>query len=529
MPSGLPQAIPTVAPTRQVTKTQIVPAPNGGMNALDMLAALPPTDSIYQYNLVPSQYGARVRTGTSSWATNIGGGAAVNSVIPYNGSVSSNDKLFAVGPAGIYDISSEGANNPAALVTFGTQTGLAGVGGYCAMSTLGGHFEAYCDEVNGYYLYTEGTGWAQVTGGQVTGIAPSTLVWPCVYANRLWFVQQGTSFAWFLPTGAVIGAASQFNFGTVFRKGGYLVALYTWTLDGGNGINDYLVAISSSGDVAIFQGTDPTVATSFSLVGVWYIGPPPAGRRIAGAFGGDLYVLSSYGLLPLSKLITGVLIQNDANYLSRKISPLITAQMSTQRLNFGWEVRLIPSENLLLISTPLEITPNIQFVQSLNTQGWAIYRNINYNTGDAWDGQFYIGDTKGNVWWHTGSTDNGNNIAWSLLTSYQEYMEVGRYHRVQFIRPVFLGVVSPQYAVQAKYDYNLDEVLAPTSGGATPAPAWDVGIWDVALWGGGQEPVSIVNGATGIGRAFAIGLNGNSNSALTLIRFDIMYDSGNYL
>lgn len=522
-PSGLPTAV------QQVLKTQIVPAPQGGVNALDMLASIGPTDSIYQYNLIPSQYGCRARTGLSSWATAVGTGN-VNTILPYNGSIGANDKLFAAGKNGIFDISAQGTNNPGALVTFGNTGTLAGFGGFQNMATLGGHFMAYCDELNGYYLYTEGTGWAAVTTGQVTGVNPNTFVWPCLYQNRLWMVQGGTATAWYLPTGAVIGAATQFNFGTVFRRGGYLVGLYTWTLDGGNGINDYLVAISSAGDVAIYQGSDPSVATSFSLVGVWYIGPPPSGRRIAGIFGGDIYLLSSYGLLPLSKLIAGILIQNQSEYLSRKINPLIVNEMATQRTTMGWEVRLIPDQNLLLISVPTTVNPYIQFVQSLNTEGWAIYRNIQYNTGDAWDGNFYIADQAGNVNWHTGNTDNGAAINWSMLSSYQEYQEIGSYHLIDFIRPVFLGVVQPTYAVLAKYDYDLSEVVATQIAGPSPGPAWDVSKWDVGLWGGGEIPLTSIRGGGGtMGRAMAIGMIGSSTSDVTLLRFDLMYHSGGQL
>jgi len=290
------------------------------------------------------------------------------------------------------------------------------------------------------------------------------------------------------------------------------------------------VAISSSGDVLIYQGTDPSVATSWSLVGEWYIGPPPAGRRNVSSFGGDLYVLSSYGLLPLSKLIAGVLIQNQTEYVSRKISPLINSTMATLRTTKGWEVRLVPSENLILIAAPpFGNAPQQQFVQSLNTQGWAIYRDLAYNTGNSWNGAFYIGDTLGNVYLHTGNTDLGLAIKWSMLSSFQEYEEIGRYHRVHLIRPVFLSLVAPSFAVQVKYDYDLSEVLAPPSSSVISGALWDVAKWDVGLWGGGSVPISVVRGGSGIGRAMAVGMNGSSTADTILLRFDLMFDTGNFL
>lgn len=531
--SGLPQVSPGLR-SPQTTKTVLIPAPNGGINVLDMLVATPQEDSILQYNLIPSYYGTRVRTGITQWAQQLGAGANVRTIIPYNGSTSANDKLFAAGQLGIYDISVFGANNPAAAIAFGTADTTSGLGGSVAFATLAGNFIAYCDESNGYYTFTQGTGWLKVTLGggatQVTPPDPATLVWPCSFKTRLWFVQKNTATAWYTASGALYGTLTQFNFGDKFRHGGFLVGLYTWTLDGGVGIDDYLVAVSSSGDVLVYQGTDPSVATSFSLVGQWYIGPPPAGRRITGSFGGDLYILSSYGLLPLSKLISGILIQSEQEYLTRKVSPIINTLMASGRLSLGWEVKVVPSENLILIGTPLQVpAASQQLVQNLNTQGWAFYRNLPYFTGDAWNGAFYIGDQTGHVYLHTGNTDLGVAVNFSLLTSYQEYQEVGNYHRIQFVRPVFLAAVSPQYAITAKYDYDLSEALAPTAGALPPNPAWDIALWDIALWGGTYVTFAPVVGTGGMGRAMALAMNGQSTTDTILLRFDMMFDTGGYL
>jgi hypothetical protein len=98
-----------------------------------------------------------------------------------------------------------------------------------------------------------------------------------------------------------------------------------------------------------------------------------------------------------------------------------------------------------------------------------------------------------------------------------------------FIRPVFISTEAPAYGVQARFDYNLSEVLVPTVPGSPPNPAWDVSHWDNALWGGTNVETESVRGATGMGRAMAVGMNCSSVVDTILIRFDVMYDSGNYL
>ena len=79
--------------------------------------------------------------------------------------------------------------------------------------------------------------------------------------------------------------------------------MYNWSLDGGDGIDDYLVVVGSSGDVSVWQGTDPK--SDFGTVGSWQIGDIPYGRRIGVEYGGDLFLLSIYGLISLSSLLNG--------------------------------------------------------------------------------------------------------------------------------------------------------------------------------------------------------------------------------
>lgn len=52
------------------------------------------------------------------------------------------------------------------------------------------------------------------------------------------------------------------------------MAAETWTLDSGEGLDDYLVVTTSEGQVGVFRGTDPTSVATWGLVGVWNLGEP---------------------------------------------------------------------------------------------------------------------------------------------------------------------------------------------------------------------------------------------------------------
>ena len=79
--------------------------------------------------------------------------------------------------------------------------------------------------------------------------------------------------------------------------GGELVGLYNFTMDGGDGVDDYLVALSRAGDVVIYRGDDPSLIDLWNIVGTFYVGELPAERRVANEYGGDLYIISVFGMI----------------------------------------------------------------------------------------------------------------------------------------------------------------------------------------------------------------------------------------
>lgn len=528
-------------PVRQLSQTIPLPAPTLGINAVDGLADMGPRDSIFSYNLYPSQYGLRVRNGYREHAINVGTDGGGRTIMPYIGSVDAENVLFATSQEGIFDITASGDTFTAAI-TFTTQDANSGYGQFTAYTTIGGHFLLYCDESNGYYIYTESTGtWAKIAlgvgAGEVSGVDPGDLVSVINHKERLWFVEKDSANAWYLPAGQITGVATKFNFGSRFKKGGKLVNLYPWTVDGGSGIDDYLVAVSSSGDVIIFRGTDPDVDTDWFLQGTWYIGRPPTGRRIGGSVGGELYLLSTYGVLPVSRLLSGAVVQDQDTAVSKRITPLIQAQLENFIDTLGWEIQLIPSENLLLVSVPRAVgSADIQFVQAINTRAWGLYRNLPYYTGGEWNGDFYFADGEGKVYIHSGyadAVDLGNTtseeVEFSLLTAFQDIPPVGHFKRVHFIRAVFLAQGIPGYDVSPRYDYQLEENDPVVATSSASGAAWDSAVWDIDIWGGGFTVTQEVTGGQGMGRAIAVALRGQTAVKTTLVSLAIVHDGGGIL
>lgn len=515
----------------QLEKSSL-PAPMKGINALDSLMRSAPGESIYAYNLVPGQYGLVVRNGYREWVTNVVGTGGVKTIVPVKGFLSTQDRLFGISADGIYEISAS-TSAPTKRLDYATKTTEAGWASWCSFTTVAGQFIPICDELNGYSYYdpvadtfttpTFGGG-----AGQISGIDPAKLAFVISHKGRLWFIERDSSRAWYLPVGLLTGAATLFDFGNKFVFGGSLAGLYPFTIDGGLGAEDYLVAVSTSGDVVVYLGTDPSVAANWDQKGIWYIGDIPKGRRLADVYGGDLLLLSAYGVIPLSRVMAGADLSNEDAYLSRNISNFINTDMQSFRAQRGWEIKSYPPGNLLLVATPKQIGLSYkQYAQNTFTKGWGIYRDLIYQTAEIWNGKLYVGTSDGRILLHEGNVDGTTlagtgsvEINWSLLTMY-----AGDYANKMpsFVRPYFMSSQRPSTQIKILFDFDINEPPGNVAYSGSSGSVWDVGLWDSAIWGGGLNPFQGVAGVGGIGHYMAIAMKGSSISDTRFIGFDACY------
>jgi hypothetical protein len=587
---------PRSPPRPQTLQTAQIPAPVGGFNAVDVGSAMPALDCPYSYNLIRSEQGLRVRLGYREWATGLAGSAdsQVRTVLPYLGSTSTAHRLFAVTSTGIWDVTESddytvppawapgtdydagdlvtsngntysadiggesGANAPedqttwydgnmdwtfvevhvVAAVTFGTQTGMAGYGVSHAVVTAGGHFLLYADEANGLYKYTESTDtWAAVT--DITGVNEADIRFVAVFKNRVWLLEKDSQKAWYLDAGAISGAATQFPFtaGGSFRHGGHIVGLYNWTYDGGAGIDDALVAISSGGDILVYQGTNPAVAADFGLKGVWFCGGVPAGRRIATDYGGELLIMSILGVLPLSKLVLGASIEDAALYATEKIGPYFNLKASTNKALKNWSIHIHPTDNALLITVPTAPdTATEQLAMAFGGKAWGVYRDLPIFSAGVWDGQMYFGTTDGRICINDGYVDGVEladpsaytPVSWSVLTAFRS-LENASHKQIRMVQPTILSQTpNPTVGVTAKYDFDISEPAAPVGTGPLNG-TWGTAEWDEDVWGGDYVSSQPIIGTVGMGRDVAVALRGTAIGRTTLVGMKVWYELGGTL
>lgn len=522
-----------------------IPAPMGGLNTIAAGTAMPEGDCVQLWNMVNGEHGLRSRLGTREWCTGLTGTLdnQVRSELPFAGSSAdgTDDKLFATTSTGIWDVSSSSAS-PTQVLAFTSATGDAGYGVCHAMVTAAGHFLLYADEENGYHVYTSSTDtWAKVAlgggGTEVSGVDPGELCFVMVWKSRVWFVQRDTTKAWYLAAGSIYGTATALDLdrSAQFRAGGELVGLWNWTLDGGIGIDDHLVCVSRGGDVAIYQGSDPSDAATFALRGTWSVGAFPAGRRVATNLGGDLLLLSKSGVRQVSQLVTGG--EGSGVYQTAKIANLFNSLTLTRSELPGWALYLHPEDNALIVAVPTTSGNDTeQLSQSLWSRGWSRYRDLPLFSAAVWGKKLFLGTADGRVLVNDGYVDgvtladpsSYTPVQWSLLTPFRN-LGNGRQKQVQMIRPTLLAEsTSVFYEAEARYKYDLSEI-DDVALGTTYGDVWDTGVWDTATWSSDYQPTQSATGAAGMGVDVAIALRGTATSRTVLVGMDVLFTQGGFL
>lgn len=529
----------------------LIPAPTKGVDARNPLSAMSPNNCIYAYNLVPEEYGLDLRFGYRQYQINAvsSTGLGFKTLMVYEGLTAGDTKLFGVTNEGIWDVTVEGAT-PVLKYAFSTDTtAAAGHGVYSNYLTdAGDQIMFYADSKNGLFTYTKATNaWTVTTG--MTNVTEANVDFVVVHKQRIWLIERDASSAWYLPVGAKAGAATQFFFGSKFSHGGKLIGLINWSVDGGQGIDDYLVAVGSGGDVIPYQGSDPAATTdtygvSWSSRGTYYIGRIPAGRRFYSEYSGELYLLSSFGLIGMSDILKGVDIQaTNTSSLTYPISKVLRTQLLITGESLGWEPIFLPGIGKLLITSPPDPETGIytQYSMSLTVEGWGYWRGPPISVAVEWKNKVYFGTTDSNIFVMDGYRDNalldttaanalGDPIQFSVLTSYSDGGSPGTTKRLQYVRPNFLATQPPAYQSKVFYDYQVVEVdFAFPIAEVNPDSTWDVSMFDAGLWGtGGLTTEDRLQGGSGMGRAVAVALRGESAAEAQLIAFDVSWTTGGF-
>lgn len=499
---------------------KIVPSPIGGWDAISPLAVMEPKYAAAITNWVPRPGWVELRGGYNAWCQGITT-SPVETVMAYRAPQSGGtQKLFAASGSQIWDVSNQGA---AVLAQSGLSSDQFQ---YVNFTPAGG--SSYLLAVNGINpgIYEfNGTSWSNVS---ISGTGSGVFIQINIHKRRVWLIPPNSTGIYFLGTDAIAGSGTLLDLGAFMSRGGYLVAMATWTVDGGNGPDDMAVFISSQGQVIIYKGTDPTNANAWALVGVFDMAIP-IGRRCFFRLGADVILITQQGLIPLSQALPFDPSASRSVALTNRIQNAILLAAQNYLGNFGWQFISFPQQGLFLLNIPqVQNSTQVQYVQNAQTGAWTQFTGWNANCFEVFNNNLYFGDNKGNVnIAYTAGLDLVSPILADVQCAFNYLDEPGRLKNATMVRPFLVadGTLTP--TMQIDVDFGTATVSSPVTI-LTPAGAiWDTSLWDSSIWSLGTAPVINWLSCVGFGTALAlrmiVNLAGGSQSATVQ---SSVFDSG---
>jgi len=385
-----------------------------------------------------------------------------------------------------------------------------------------------------YTMATTPSGNASVVGTYtvlgITGVDSSTFVHVNLFKNRLYFTQENTLKVWYLPTNAIGGAAQVLDFGGIARNGGYIQAMGTWTLDAGYGVDDFAVFITNMGEVIVYQGTDPSSASTWALKGVWQIGYV-FNRRCFFKWAGDLLILTNDGLMPLTAELQSSRL-DPRIALTDKIFQAVATAAQNYNTNFGWQIMYFAKPQMLILNIPITGGTQ-QFVMHTITKSWANFTGINATCFQMYYDNCYFGGSGfvGQFW--NGNSDAGTNINATAQQAYNYFDARGQLKRWTMVRPIIQtdkGIPTVFAGLSLDFDAASPVNTLSFNPALVTEGIWDTSDWDAGKWGNGLVTTKNWQGVAGVGYAASLTLNiASQNIELHWDSTDFVMEKGGIL
>lgn len=500
---------PTQRQKPRTSQPALFPAPIGGWianrsKALARDPSLPPGAAMLE-NWFPTATGIKMRRGTQRHATLGLGSDPVFSLFTYH--VGTQEQLFAATMTTIYDVSnitvstpmeigvgddnSLGANDPETVLGETADPGVVMLTGFSSgdwtvapMTTAGGNFIRGVNGADTPWVY-DGASFAVIpalTFGAGDQAEPQDMSFVWSYKQRHFFIRKNTLDAYYLPVNQVGGEMTIFPMGAVFTLGGSLLFGASWSLSGSSsgGLGAQCIFVTTEGEVAVYQGSNPSSATDWSLVGVYRIGRP-LGREAFIRAGGDIIIATTIGFVPLSAAIN---IDAAALASSTTSSPIEEAWTdAVQRRGLGdWQCVTWQDEGMALIAPPVS-DERVVFVVNIKTGAWCKFTGWQPRCWAVWRGGLYFGSDGGRVVRAsiTGA-DEGNTYTARYMGLFDDLGAPASRKMARLARATLQSTVAINPGVSVAFDWRMTLPAAPQAEPAQADNLWDSARWDRSEW-----------------------------------------------
>lgn len=457
----------------------MLPAPVGGLNGRDSFAAMPPTDAFVLDNWFPNSTSVDVRGGTLDFATGMPG--PVETMAAYTGP--GTDKLLAFSSGNVYNVTAGGAVG--AAIKSGMSTSRVTT---AMFSNAGTQFLLVYSGGDQPFSW-DGT---TVTALTITGMSGSqnTLHSPHAFKGRVYLCQKDMLGFYYLGVGAIQGAASYFDLSQISMRGGTLATITSFSqAESGQGPNDYILFITTKGEYILYNGTDPSNAATWTLVGRYY-SSPPIGKKGWFKFRADVYFITEGGIISFSQIRQTGEGEDTKEYITAKLGRNYS-DVTNFKGNQGWCGVVYPKRNMLIVNAPFTGSISgeyVQFAMNTDTNAWGRFRGMSALDWVVFNEQVYFSTYGGKViLYDQGSADNGMQIsaigrqAWNTFANDRVGLVNKQLHMVQVVLKA-ADVPSIAISVNVNFEDDRPDLIAPIVSGASAT--WDVSFWNADYWAG---------------------------------------------
>lgn len=462
------QALPTSKGYR--VKAVSVPAPVGGLNSRDSIDAMSPTDALIMSNFFPTVEKVTLRDGYTSFCTGIGTGN-VETLVEHN--AGANRQLLAIGSNGtLYQIDTGSAVSK--------KTGLAN--GRAESIEFNNNTIFVPSGANVPFSW-DGSSASDLSITLSDSVNANTLTGVHAHKNRVYYwTGDSQNFYYSATVDTFQGNFTKFPVGLVGTFGGNIIMINTLTIDGGEGVDDLLCIVMTSGEVLLYSGSNPS--SDFALVGTFRIAEPINEKRAIAKLGGDVIVMTKEGYLPLSQVVRQDIVGNKAAAISEKIRGTVISQVAATGTTTGWQIFVSPDGDKVIFNYPTgDVDPFNQHVFNPIIRAWCIFENMPAHVWGQFNGDTYFGSASGVVFKVGGDADNGSDITGDLATAYNYFGDRGGIKRFSSVQPILDGETTIDFSFGVGVDLGSPRAIDVTQVSfASNLAAWDTATWDDFFW-----------------------------------------------
>lgn len=451
-----------------VSKDYTLPSPIMGLNARDSISAMNPLYAITMDNYIPQESTVVLRNGYSQHAKLGENMIGVQTLAAYEKEGSK--RLLAIYGGSAYNVTSRTEGIPNKYEVEFTASHCQTVYYKDRLFFMNG-----VDTPKVFYIDDSGQETFSDWGFSAETLVPAKIIAGAVSKEFLWFIEQGTLKAWY-PTeaGAVQGQLNQFDLSQVAKKGGELLAIANWTIDGGQGIDDLTVFLTSEGEALVYTGYNPNDPNNWSLKGSYQMSRP-IGYKCTMKYQGDIVIISEDGYVPLSKALALGATGQSTIAFSDVISGLVLDRTITNKKKDGWHSVIYSKKSYALFNVPVG-NQFEQHVINTNTGAWCRFTGIRSLHWCLFDGELYFGSDNTIFKMDDGYSDAGVPIQGIVEQAYNN-LGVSQIKKVQLLNPRTKSSTPFSLTIYTNMDFEERNITSAINIGSSSGSKWNKALW----------------------------------------------------